>query len=83
MTRLIQTAMALMCVVIMPSAVGFNDGDVSMQFDKQTVDNPMVSFFGSSQDANTILVDAVILKSRNQPEGDNATGQCIGTREAN
>jgi hypothetical protein len=60
--------------------VEFNNGESSVQFNKQTGDNPMVSFFGTARDADTISVEHVIVKNGNPVV---ATGQCIlSTNEA-
>jgi hypothetical protein len=57
--------------------ITFNDGGVSVQFNKQTGERPMASFFGKDRDANTIDITDLMIKSEHRSEETEATGQCI------
>ena len=63
--------------------ITFNNGGVAVQFNKQTGEHTMVSFFGKDRDADTIDITDLIIKSENQSEETKVAGQCIlGKNEA-
>jgi hypothetical protein len=63
--------------------IGFKDGAQSIQFNKGTGHNPIVSFFGKHRDVDIISVDGIALKVSQQSQEARATGACIVSKSKN
>jgi hypothetical protein len=57
--------------------VSFKDGAQSIQFNRGSGRNPIVSFFGKHRDIDTISIDGIALKLNEQPAQAKASGECI------
>jgi hypothetical protein len=63
--------------------VSFKDGAQSIQFNRGSGHNPIVSFFGKHRDIDIISIDGIALKVGDQPAQARATGECIVSKTKN
>jgi hypothetical protein len=63
--------------------VGFKDGAQSIQFNRGSGHNPIVSFFGKHRDIDIISIDAVAMKLNEEPAQARARGECIVSKSKN
>jgi hypothetical protein len=63
--------------------VGFKDGAQSIQFNRGSGHNPIVSFFGKHRDVDIISIHGLVLKVGEQSEEVNGGGECIVSKSKN
>jgi hypothetical protein len=63
--------------------VGFKDGAQSIQFNRGSGHNPIVSFFGKHRDVDIISIHGLVLKVGEQSEEVNGDGECIVSKSKN
>jgi hypothetical protein len=63
--------------------VGFKDGAQSIQFNRGSGHNPIVSFFGKLRDVDIISIHGLVLKVGEQSEEVNGDGECIVSKSKN
>jgi hypothetical protein len=63
--------------------VGFKDGAQSIQFNRGSGHNPIVSFFGKHRDVDIISIHGLVLKIGEQSEEVNGGGECIVSKSKN
>jgi hypothetical protein len=63
--------------------VGFKDGAQSIQFNRGSGHNPIVSFFGKHRDVDIISIDGIALKVGEQSAQAKASGECIMSKTKN
>ena len=63
--------------------VGFKDGAQSIQFNRGSGHNPIVSFFGKHRDVDIISIHGLVLKVGKQSEEVNCSGECIVSKSKN
>jgi hypothetical protein len=63
--------------------VGFKDGAESIQFNRGSGRNPIVSFFGKHRDIDIISIDGIAMKVGQRPAQARASGECIVSKTKN
>jgi hypothetical protein len=63
--------------------VAFKDGAQSIQFNRGSGRNPIVSFFGKHRDRDIISIDGIAMKVGQQPAQARASGECIVSKSKN
>jgi hypothetical protein len=63
--------------------VGFKNGAQSIQFNRGSGRNPIVSFFGKHLDIDIISIDGIAMKVGQQPAQARASGECIVSKSKN
>ena len=63
--------------------VSFKDGAQSIQFNRGSGHNPIVSFFGKHRDVDIISIHGLVLKVGEQSEEVNGGGECIVSKSKN
>jgi hypothetical protein len=63
--------------------VGFKDGAQSIQFNRGSGHNPIVSFCGKHRDVDIISIHGLVLKVGEQSEEVNGDGECIVSKSKN
>jgi hypothetical protein len=63
--------------------VSFKDGAQSIQFNRGSGHDPIVSFFGKHRDVDIISIHGLVLKIGEQSEEVNGGGECIVSKSKN
>jgi hypothetical protein len=63
--------------------VGFKNGAQSIQFNRGSGRNPIVSFFGKHLDIDIISINGIAMKVGQQPAQAKASGECIVSKSKN